>query len=833
MTHKPSTFVKPEGDVTTARYIIIGEQPGRKEIRYGRPFIGPAGKELTDNLQAVGINRSGDCYLTNVIKDLDHPLSWYIKFSNKGPLLSKPGVEYLRMLENELKQSRENVVLIPMGNVALYALCARSGITKWRGSILQPTTIEKHNRWVVPTFHPATVIPPKCQYLNKILIQQDFKRSKDIYNNGYTEFKRKISIKPTFTESIAFLNEVTRRGLDGQVIYYDIEIDRYNKQLTCISFAWSRIAATSIPFIDSQGDYFSIGQESEIINRIGQILENPDIKKCGQNLVFDSTFLLRRYGIHSVNMEDTMIAQQILMPEFRKGLDLIASIWTEIPYYKAEGKEFLAGFGAWEQGWNYNAMDSITCAEAYPRQMGQISKQKNEETYKRQRRLIEPLAFMMEKGIKIDVEGMTQEYNDLEVKIAEKEQELNTLAGRPLNARSPKQLCSYFYDEKGLPAYKSKTGGRSTNEIAMKRLIRKGVKEAQYVLDVRRLTKLRSTYLDPTKVDSDGRMRCAYNPVGTLFSRLSSSENIFGSGNNLQNQPHEVLKYFRADKGFIIYSIDLAQAENRIVAYLGRVDTMIEAFENRLDLHSLTGSLISNKPYHEIIKEDKDGVNCSLGGGDKTWRFWGKKANHGLNYDLGYRKFSLYYEISERDGRFIVEKYHTAYPGVRNGYHAYVKQQLANGRVITNLLGRRTLLLDEWGDNLFKKGYSCPPQGTVGDIINERGLEYIYYNQTKFEHVHLMLQVHDSIAFQIPLSIGWWEHAKILLDIKKSLETPLSAHGIEFVIPADIMMGYSLYKGDMEEIKGLDCPNDLATLGDMLKEKDGVLNAKTTNGLDR
>jgi DNA polymerase-1 len=530
-----------------------------------------------------------------------------------------------------------------------------------------------------------------------------------------------------------------------------------------------------------------------------------------------------------------MIAQQILMPEFRKGLDLITSIWTEIPYYKAEGKEFLAGFGAWEQGWNYNAMDSVACAEAYPRQTTQLIKQKNIATYNRQRLLIEPLAFMMERGIRIDVEGMKAEYDSAGERLLQLEDELNTLAGRPLNAKSPKQLAQYFYIEKGHYPYKGKRGskGPSTDETTMKRLIRKGVKEAQYVLDIRRLTKLRSTYLDPSKVDADGRMRCAYNPVGTLFSRLSSSESIFGSGNNLQNQPHEVLKYFKPDKPNVIYSIDLAQAENRIVAYAGRVDTMIEAFEKHLDLHSLTGALISGKPYREVIEEDKDGTACHLGSGDKTWRFWGKKANHGLNYDLGYRKFALYYEISETDGRFIVEKYHSAYPGVRNGYHAHVKQQLANGRVITNLLGRRTLLLDEWGDNLFKKGYSCIPQGSVGDIINERGLEYIYYNQQRFSDVSLMLQVHDSIAFEIPLSIGWTEHARILLDIKQSLETPLTVHGMEFVIPADIAMGYSLYKNDMEEIKGLKCPSDIPSMAKLLEERDGVLNGKTTNGLVR
>ena len=822
------TFVPPEGDISKAKYIIVGEQPGQKEVRYRRPFVGPAGRELNEDLQAVGIYRQSECYLTNVIKDLDNPLKYYVQPFQDTMSYSKEGLEYIKMLEKELLQSREDVVIIPTGNIALFALCGRKGITNWRGSVLHPTLIPKMNRWLIPTFHPATVIPPKFQYLNKILIQYDLKKAKGIADNGYVERERTLEIKPTFTESIAFLSKCIEEGLRGEPLDYDIETDRDTKQLKCISFSFQDDHALSIPFVDNDGDYFTIGQEMELIRKIAEILENPAIRKCGQNLTFDSTFLLRRYGIQSANMDDTMVAQQILMPEFRKGLDFIASIWTSIPYYKAEGKEFIAGRGAWDRGWRYNCFDSLACREAFPNQMKQLEAQGNVETYERQIKLLPVLAFMMEGGIKIDVEGMTKRYNELEGEIYQAEEDLNKIAGTPLNARSPKQLMEYFYGKLGHSPYKSK-GRVSTDEIAMKRLIRKGVKEADYVLKIRRTTKLRSTYLDPSKVDSDGRMRCAYNPVGTLFSRLSSSENIFGSGNNLQNQPHNVLKYFIADKGYIIYSIDLAQAENRIVAYVGRVDTMIKAFEDRLDLHSLTGALISSKPYEQVIEEDKNGKNCHLGSGDKTWRFWGKKANHGLNYDLGYKKFSLHYEIPERDGKFIVERYHSAYPGVRESYHSYVRQQLANGRVITNLLGRRTLLLDRWDDTLFKKGYSCIPQGTVGDIINERGLNYVYYDQNNFKDVWLLMQVHDSIGFQVPLSIGWDKHAEILLKIKGSLETPLITHGQEFVIPADIAMGYSFYKGDMKEIKDHDFPVDVKTLAERLEALDGQIQSTRTS----
>jgi len=305
-----------------------------------------------------------------------------------------------------------------------------------------------------------------------------------------------------------------------------------------------------------------------------------------------------------------------------------------------------------------------------------------------------------------------------------------------------------------------------------------------------------------------------------MFSRLSSSENIFGTGMNLQNWPDRALQFLKPDDGYVYYSMDLSQAENRIVAYVGQIPQMIHAFETGQDVHKLTASLIFGKPYDEISSEDG---SCSLGSGEYSERFWGKKANHGLNYDLGYRNFAFYYEIPESEGKFIVERYHAAYPGVRNGYHAYVRAQLQRGRTVTNLMGRRTTFLDEWSDKLFKKGYACIPQGTVGDVINERGVSYIYYNQIDFKPVEILSQVHDSIGFQIPLSVGWEVHADMLLKIRRSLETPLTIHGRDFSIPADLLMGLSLSKSQGIEMKGDRFPRTTPELAKLLENNYNAL----------
>src|SRR5437763_1555359 len=58
-----------------ARVMLVGEQPGDREDREGRPFVGPAGRELDRALEEVGIDR-GDAYVTNVVK--------HFKFEERG-----------------------------------------------------------------------------------------------------------------------------------------------------------------------------------------------------------------------------------------------------------------------------------------------------------------------------------------------------------------------------------------------------------------------------------------------------------------------------------------------------------------------------------------------------------------------------------------------------------------------------------------------------------------------------------------------------------------------------------------------------------------------------
>ena len=821
-------YVPPSGN-TDAKLAACGEQPGVQEIRARppKPFMGPSGKGLDECLLMTKIIRR-DLYLTNVIKDLDRPLKHYIDIGRGGKSTVSPeGYQYIKELASELSQLNLNCI-VAFGNIALFALTSRIGITKWRGSVLESTLVPGLK--VVPTFHPATFIPPKFNFLNKPLICEDLLRAK--YESTFKEIKRtarNIFIKPDFKESIAYLNHCYEVGCRGQTIAIDIEV--INGEVDCISFGHSPTESISIPFRDGKGDYFRPDQEHEIMLLIAKIIQSDKVSKVGANFIFDLQFLLRKYGIiPGGNIHCTQIAQKIAFPDFPAGLDFVTNMHTDVPYYKQDGKQWMKmGAGTWDQWWTYNGMDSIIPVEALPKQLNILRNQGNEATYNRQRKLIKPLIYMSERGIKVDVQGMLDYKIKQQAKLDELSKELNEEVGHEINYNSPKQMAHYFYDELKHKPYKKKTGGGkytvTTDVDALKRLSRKGVKAAQIMLDIRGLSKRISTYLNIGKVDKDGRYRSSYKPVGAETGRLSSGETIFGTGGNQQNWPHDLLRFFLFDEGYIGYSLDLSQIENRIVAYVGGVIPQIEAFESGIDLHRLTASVIFSKPYDEISGEDG---SSALGDGRQSERFWGKKGNHATNYDVGYKTFALKNEMGESEAKAILERIHRGYPQIRGGFHIIVQNMLKKNRTVTNLFGRNRLFLGpiipshpfvsaSVCADTYRQAYAQLPQSTCADKINEQGIEYIYYNQHLFSQVELLAQVHDSVVFQIPLTLPWKQHAEIVTLIKNSLEAPLEWHGKEIKTPCDVAIGLNMCKADMIEFKSKEVPGNLDKFADKLK----------------
>lgn len=135
-----------------APIVMVGEQPGDQEDRVGKPFVGPAGRVLSDGLEAAGI-APGDVYITNVVKHF----KW--RPAGKRRIHQRPDQEEVQAcrpwLDAELERVRPRV-LVCLGATAAQALLGRSfRVTKQRGEVLEGLQLAPA---VVATVHPSSIL---------------------------------------------------------------------------------------------------------------------------------------------------------------------------------------------------------------------------------------------------------------------------------------------------------------------------------------------------------------------------------------------------------------------------------------------------------------------------------------------------------------------------------------------------------------------------------------------------------------------------------------------------------------------------------------------------
>lgn len=799
--------------VPNAKLAIVGEAPGMVEVARGEPFIGPSGKILSMLLGQRGISKS-DVFITNVLKTTiesyggkDVKKNDAAKFSRNFP---REYEEALVELERELTHPDMDIqCVLAMGNLAVEALTGKKGITKHRGSVY--FYVRKPDVKVVPCFHVTNTFRERATYFliaHDIGVWKEESSSKEIHTTPY-----KAYIRPGFQQVISYLTNILNTP---QRITYDIETSR--EELYCFGIGNTKEAMV-IPFMYKNVNFWTLDQELEIMDLIAAILESEEHPKVAQNAIFDGSFMWMKYGIHPKMVDfDTMVAQAIIFPDLPKGLDMLTSLYTDLPYYKDEGKDW-NNIRDDEAIWNYNAKDVIATARVMEAQAQLILKYHHEETFTRQMGLIPILTRMSVTGVPLDVKGMRERAAAFEDTESELQTKLNAIVKEKtkgelleLNPNSSQQMQDYFYDRLGIRPYRNKAGVITVDKLALKRLVKTHhLEEAQIIQDIKAKGKQRSTYLN-MMVDEDWKFRCSYNPVGTDNGRISSSKNIFGKGTNFQNIPYAVRRYFNSHPDHFLTSIDLGQAENRIVAYVADDKSMTTAFEQGIDIHSRTGAMLATTFYgrkvttEEVKRWHKEDQKAPIGDGSHTWRDWGKRSNHGLNYGFGYRAFSLMYQIPEPDAKFIVENYHNIYPDVRNSYQAQIIRMIEQDGYVLNLKGRRRYFLKSPVDSVkqeaYRLGFSVLPQSTVADIVAEAMFEL---EKMAIEGKVIPInQVHDSIGFDTPFSIGLSGYKEVVSRVVKILEQPLRwKSGPIFSIPADIAIGLNLGKRGDDNPLGL------------------------------
>lgn len=723
-----------------AKIVIVGEAPGKDEEREGIPFCGASGKLLDRWLTEVGIRRS-DCYVTNVVK-YRPPDNNLRKLRDIGHSID----EGIPQLWQEIGEINPNVILA-LGNLSLKALTGKgtgfSGILNYRGSILPSLNLDSK---VVATIHPAAFLHESgdgkgaMKYLMRHIVKFDLIRLKEqSLFKKYSPPVRNLEV----VKSPVTLQRFFDQYKDHTIVSVDIET-LYGVPI-CIGFAFNEWHGISVPLLDimSWQNVEGIARHQLAImwKMIAEFLARPDIKVIGQNFKFDHSKLEDCLGMRVKNVYcDVMMLAHSLHCELQKSQGFLASLYTEEPYYKDEGKEFNWKKDKVDRLLLYNAKDCCVAFELYLRLMEAgkdlvvpgFPNWLQEFFFDYQMKLHNFYKDLEGVGLKIDNERRKELITEYEEKIKLSQFELDQIAGWEVNVNSNAkkgQVSLLLYRQFNLAQRKDVT---DDTLVALEANVAKHPmhkRAIELILHLRKLRKAKGTYFE-AEPDYDGRMRTSVRICGTETGRSSNSllkppirptkvGLAFQTMTKHGEVGTELRSYFISDPGYSLVEIDLSQAEARIVALLGKDEKTLKLFADKVDIHRLTASWIFGGSPEKITTE---------------LRFVGKTCRHAGNYDMQKRrlmqivntdakKFHINISLSEWKAGQILEKFHQFTPSIRGVFHTEIREALQNNNCqLVTPFGRYRKFFDRWGEDLFREAYAQIPQATVPDHLRRAGL---------------------------------------------------------------------------------------------------------------
>ena len=361
--------------------------------------------------------------------------------------------------------------------------------------------------------------------------------------------------------------------------------------------------------------------------------------------------------------------------------------------------------------------------------------------YKVEMPLAEVLASMEHLGFMVDRKGIAEFTQKISAELQQIQAEIYELAGEEFNINSPKQLGVILFEKMGLPAKKKTKSGYSTNADVLESLQNESP-IIEKILCFRTLSKLYSTYCEGLLkvIGEDGRIHSSFIQTETRTGRISSTEP------NLQNIPvrkeigREMRKFFIAKDGCLLADADYSQIELRVLSHIADDEEMLKAFNNEVDIHTVTASEVFNMPLEMVTP---------------LMRSRAKAVNFGIVYGIGAFSLAKDIGVTRKEADDYIKGYLRLYAGVDKYMETVVADAKEKGYVAT-LWGRRRYLPELKSSNGMLRAFgervarNMPIQGTAADIIKIAMVRV--YNRLKDENMEakLILQVHDELIVEAP-----------------------------------------------------------------------------------
>jgi len=537
---------------------------------------------------------------------------------------------------------------------------------------------------------------------------------------------------------------------DQSVIAVDTETSSLNPleaDLVGISFSYAPNKACYIPLEYKK----TKGLKKELVlKKIKPILEDPSIKKVGQNIKFDF-LIFNQNGIKINSIEDTMLISYTLdAGTNRHNLDTLSEIHLN---HKTISYKDLVGSGknklnfsdvSVDKATEYAAEDADVTLRLYNHLKERLDKEQLRKIYEVfEKPMVQILSKLEFNGIKVNDLYLKKLSKNFEEKLKKMEKEIYKIAGKEFNIASPKQLGEIIYNElKIAKLKKTKKGSLATNANVLEDLALTGHKFPKLILSWRQVSKLKNTYSDALQdhiSKKTKRVHTSFLLAATNTGRLASSDP------NLQNIPikseegREIRKAFIADKKNVLISADYNQIEMRILADIADVKELKKAFKNNEDIHSLTASQVFNVPINM--------VNDDL-------RRKAKTINFGIIYGITQYGLAKQISVSNQEALDFINSYFKKFPEIKEYMNSTVNVCRKQGYV-NNIFGRRIHLRGINDKNFSIRSFqeraaiNAPIQGSAADIIR---LAMIKINRLieddKKLKTKMLLQIHDELIFE-------------------------------------------------------------------------------------
>lgn len=710
-------IVGGEGSAS-AKLFILGEAPGKDEVVIGRPFVGGSGRILNRLLTQAGILRS-QAYVTNVVKCRPTVTTHLGEVKDRPPTNTE--IENCaRFLVEELELVKPNLIL-GLGGTALYVLKDNNKIGKHRGVPFQ-TSFGK----ALCTYHPAGLM--RQQSLFPLVIRDLALAAK--------ESKTKELVRVEIG-----INASARADVDGATIYTralaagfctkDLETTGFDPRLTqiiCISLGVEALKAEVYYWSDA------------IKREVRRIWDDPRIIKVGQNCEDFDWWYLSEKGISEEYPEapagksfDTLLAFHLIKSDLKKDLGTLGSVFTDMEYWKDEGKNGWKKREEHVEGSNlftYCGKDNIGTTRSFVSQRKLLKDLDLEDLFYNNVMPLQPILRRMRKrGVKKDVEKAGLWADSMREVADRKEQELkNHIGQQDFNMASAPQVIRLLYDTLKLPPQyivdRHKGSRLTANEEAMENLARI-TDDPTFLLfaECRSLRKWASTYCE-AEHDENGFMHTHFGCAKAANGRLNSFDPA------LQNWPEEMREIVIPDsEDHIFIANDWSQIEWRIAMVRSADRAGLEMMKAGADNHSITAAECFDIPISRV--EEK--VNPTM-----TYRHASKFIVYGLGYGRGNRSIAKQLGKDESWVAQFVFRYFSKFKDY-DAYRKLEEQIVRKQNFLKNPFKRRRW----WYSMNLPELYNFYPSSTAADMM------YLVIPQVERQlpaGATLRLTVHDELV---------------------------------------------------------------------------------------